>query len=99
MRSKKVAGTRAACPTEYCRRMVKHERGYDSCPRWPRWWRLVVVGLSTLILCSCRSAGPPPLPDVADADPATAGARRAGGVSPLMAHADQGAYAPRSPYD
>jgi len=35
MRSKKVAGTRAACPTEYCRRMAKHERGYDSCRMAP----------------------------------------------------------------
>jgi len=33
--------------------------------RWPRWWRLVVVGVSTLILCSCRAAGPASLPDVA----------------------------------
>ncbi|NQT17698.1 MAG: hypothetical protein HQ582_33390 [Planctomycetes bacterium] len=41
---------------------------------WPRWWRMVVVGLCTLILCSCRgphkasapvgpiSATPPALP-------------------------------------
>jgi uncharacterized repeat protein (TIGR01451 family) len=23
--------------------------------RWPRWWRLMLVALSTLILCSCRA--------------------------------------------
>jgi uncharacterized repeat protein (TIGR01451 family) len=27
---------------------------------WPRWWRMVVIGLCTLILCSCQSAAPPP---------------------------------------
>ncbi len=24
-------------------------------PAWPRWWRLLVVGAATIILCSCRS--------------------------------------------
>ena len=27
---------------------------------WPRWWRMVLIGLCTLILCSCQSAAPPP---------------------------------------
>ena len=29
----------------------------------PRWWRMVVVGLSTLVLCSCRTPRPP-LPEI-----------------------------------
>jgi uncharacterized repeat protein (TIGR01451 family) len=27
-------------------------------PPWPRWWRLVLIALGTLILCSCRAAPP-----------------------------------------
>src|SRR5262245_49791615 len=49
---------------------------------WPRWWRLVVIGVSTLVLCSCRSMDAP-VPDAAAAAPAAHG--QAGGVSPLMA--------------
>ena len=26
---------------------------------WPRWWRMVLIAICTLILCSCRSAAPP----------------------------------------
>lgn len=26
--------------------------------RWPRWWRWTLLGLATLVLCSCRSAEP-----------------------------------------
>src|SRR5947207_10807144 len=84
--------------------MAKRQRTCEPRPRWPRWWRLVVVAVSTLILCSCRAGGPPPLPDVAAAD--SAGAERAGSASPLVAHGEghanpmaayQGAYAPHSP--
>ena len=29
-----------------------------SCLVWPRWWRMTLIALCTLILCSCRSAEP-----------------------------------------
>jgi len=28
-----------------------------SVDRWPRWWRVLIVAIGTLILCSCRSGG------------------------------------------
>ena len=35
---------------------MTHGPGVDATePRWPRLWRMLVIGLCTLILCSCRA--------------------------------------------
>ncbi|MCI0680544.1 MAG: hypothetical protein L0Y71_00450 [Gemmataceae bacterium] len=77
--------------------MAEHQHDSES-RGWPRWWRLVVIGVSTLVLCSCSAVDAPPPDTVAGPTPDG----RAGGVTPLMASAHapayQGADAPRSPY-
>ncbi len=49
-----------------------HRVDQDSTGEWPRWWRWVVITLSTLILCSCRAPGLPQRPLRANAAAAAA---------------------------
>jgi len=73
-------------------------------PFWPRWWRIAVIGLVTLILSGCRAArfsgaawAPPPpspaLPQTLDG----AGAVALPGVSPAMVM-EAGTRVPSNPF-